>query len=212
MKGAIFDIDGTILDSMGVWVDITNEFFASHGVKISADDNLDYQGMTLEETLPEINRRYLPDMSLDDMFSEFVALTESAYRDTIPEKAGASEYIRRLRDGGVKIAAATSGFEQLCKSALKRLGILDMIDAFAFSSEVGCDKSKPDIYLLAASRLGLEPEDCTVYEDIITGIMSAKGAGFKTVAVYDRVSARETQRLKRHSDRYITGWSELLSK
>ncbi|MGN0163880.1 MAG: HAD family hydrolase [Candidatus Ornithomonoglobus sp.] len=212
MKGAIFDVDGTILDSMGIWVDITADFFFGHGVKISPEDNLKYQSMTLEETLPQIQRDYLPDMKLEDMLAEFVDLTRAAYRDTIPAKSGVCEYMKRLHSDGVKIAVATSGFKELCQSAFRRLGIFDIIDAYAFSAEVGCNKSQPDIYLLAAKRLGLNPGDCTVYEDIITGIMSAKEAGFKTVAVYDKTSVQDKERLLRHSDRYITGWKELLSK
>ncbi|MGN0181692.1 MAG: HAD family hydrolase [Candidatus Ornithomonoglobus sp.] len=212
MKGAIFDVDGTILDSMGVWVDITDDFFSEHGVKISPEDNLKYQSMTLEETLPQIQRDYLPDMKIEDMLAEFVKLTKAAYRDTIPEKRGVCEYMKKLHSDGVKIAVATSGFKELCQSAFRRLGIFDIIDAYVFSAEVGCNKSQPDIYLLAAKRLGLAPNDCTVYEDIITGIMSAKKAGFKTVAIYDKTSAHDKERLLRHSDRYITGWGELLSK
>ena len=93
--------------------------------------------------------------------------------------------MRRLHDDGVKIAIATSGFAELCRAAFGRIGIADIIDTYAFSSEVGCSKSSPDIYLLAARRLSLPPSDCTVYEDIITGIMSAKQAGFAAVAVED---------------------------
>ena len=212
MKGAIFDVDGIILDSMGVWVDITDVFFSSHGVKISPEDNLKYQSMTLEETLPQIRKDYLPYMNIEDMLAEFLKLTRKAYRDTIPAKHGVCEYIRRLHSDGVKIAVATSGFKELCQSAFKRLGIFDLVDAYAFSAEVGCSKAQPDIYLLAAQRLGLEPKDCTVYEDIITGIMSAKQAGFETVAVYDTTNAQDKERLLRCSDHYITGWTELLSK
>lgn len=212
MKGAIFDVDGTILDSMGIWVNITNAFFDGHGVKISPENNMKYQSMTLEETLPQIQREYLPDMKLDDMFAEFVMLTKAAYRDSIPAKEGVCEYMKKLHSDGVKIAIATSGFKDLCQSAFRRLGISDIIDAYAFSAEVGCNKSQPDIYLLAAERLGLKPEDCTVYEDIITGIMSAKSAGFKTVAIYDKTSAHDKERLLRYSDRFITGWAEMLSR
>lgn len=212
MKGAIFDVDGTILDSMGIWVDIDTAFFASHNIAITPEESARYQDMTFEESLQEMQREYLPDMSEAEMRSELMQMAAHAYAATISAKPGVCEYMRKLYNDGVKIAVATSGFKELCQSAFKRLGIFDIIDTYAFSSEVGCNKSHPDIYLLAAKRLGLEPSQCTVYEDIITGIMSAGAAGFKTVAVYDKTSAHDKDRLLRHSDRYITGWDELLSK
>lgn len=211
MLGAIFDIDGTILDSMTVWVDITNAFFLEHGVNITEEQNLKYQEMSFEESLVAIHRDYLPNMAVEDMFREFQHRAELAYANTLPAKPYVCEYIKELHNSGVKLAVATSGFEELVKPALKRLGILDCFDVFTYSKEVGCSKSSPDIYLLAAKRLGLKPKDCTVFEDIITGIISAKGAGFGAIAIADPTNAHEKTRLIQYSDRYITGWEELLS-
>lgn len=211
MQGAIFDVDGTILDSMTVWVDITNEFFADHGINISKEQTLSYQSMSFEESLVGIQRDYLPDMSVEDMFAEFSRRAAEKYAKNLPAKPYVCEYIHKLYENGVKIAAATSGFPELVYSAFKRLKIYDCFSVYAFSSEVGCSKSSPDIYLLAAKRLRLEPSVCTVYEDIATGIESAKSAGFMTVAVEDPTNAHIRDRLIQHSDRYITGWDELLS-
>lgn len=211
MLGAIFDIDGTILDSMGIWLDITRDFFSEHGVVITEEENLKYQEMAFEESLMEIHKKYLPDMSVEEMFREFEARTMDAYSNKIPPKPYVCEYIKSLYDKGIKLAVATSGFAELVKPAFKRLGIYEYFTAFSYSSEVGCSKSSPDIYLLSAERLGLKPEDCTVYEDIITGIMSAKKAGFKTISIADPTNAHEKTRLIQYSDRYITGWNELLS-
>lgn len=211
MLGAIFDIDGTILDSMTVWVDITNAFFNEHGVAITKEQNLKYQEMSFEESLIAIHNEHLTDMSVKDMFDEFQHRAAMAYTNTLPAKPYVCEYIKELHKSGVKLAVATSGFEELVKPALKRLGVLDCFSVFAYSKEVGRSKSSPDIYLLAAKRLGLEPKDCTVFEDIITGIMSAKDAGFGTIAIADPTNVHEKSRLIQYSDRYITGWEELLS-
>lgn len=211
MQGAIFDVDGTILDSMTVWVDITNEFFHDHGIAVSKEETLSYQSMSFEESLVGIHNEYLPDMSVEEMFDEFSRRAAEKYANDLPAKPYVCDYIHKLYENGVKIAAATSGFPDLVYSAFKRLGIYDCFSVYAFSSEVGCSKSSPDIYLLAAKRLGLEPAVCTVYEDIATGIESAKGAGFMTVAIEDPTNAHIRDRLIQHSDRYITGWDELLS-
>ena len=211
MKGAIFDVDGTILDSMGIWVKITGDFFKNHGLTISYEQLLSYQSMSFEESLVGIQQNYLPDMSTQEMFDEFSRLTAYEYAQNIPPKDGVVEYIKELHKNGVKLAIATSGFPELAQAALKRIGVFDCISAFAYSAEVNCSKSNPDIYLLAAERLWLEPCDCTVYEDILTGITSASKAGFKTVAIADDTNAADKDRLIQHSDRYITGWNELLS-
>lgn len=211
MLGAIFDIDGTILDSMTVWVDITDKFFKEHGIDISDEENLKYQEMSFEESLIAIHNEFLPDMSVEDMFAEFQRRAREAYSKTLPAKPYVCEYIKSLYEKGVKLAVATSGFPELVKPALKRLGIYHCFSVFSYSSEVGCSKSNPDIYLLCAKRLGLSPKDCTVFEDIITGIISAKGAGFSAIAIADPTNAHEKPRLIQYSDRYITGWEELLS-
>ena len=118
--------------------------------------------------------------------------------------------MKKLHDDGVKIAIATSGYEELCRKAFIRLGVWQYIDACAFSSEVGVNKSNPDVYLLAAKRIGIPPEECTVFEDIVTGIGGAKKGGFKTCAIYDETNVDDTEKLKQLSDCYITGWKDLL--
>lgn len=211
MKGAIFDIDGTILDSMTVWLNITNSFFKEHNINISKNDILSYQSMSFEESLVKIHEEYLKNMSVDEMFKEFSERAENAYAKTLPAKPGVCEYIHSLHKSGVKIAIATSGFKKLAESALKRLGIFDCFSAFAYSAETGCSKSQPDIYLLAAKRLNETPENCVVFEDIITGIKSAASVGFKTVAIADPTNISDEEALKNSSDLYIKDWYELLN-
>ena len=212
MDGAIFDVDGTILDSMSVWYDITKAFFQYHRIDVSNDEIDRIQEMTLDESIPYIQRKYIPLADSNSIIREFNERLSFAYTNTIKAKSGVCEYIRCLHNNGTKIAVATSGFENLCIASFKRIGIYPFIDAYAYSDEVGCNKTKPDIYLLAARRIGENPTCCTVYEDIVPGIRSASEAGFRTCAVYDETNADETDVLKRLSDRYITGWDELLSK
>lgn len=210
MKGAIFDVDGTLLDSMTVWYNITFEFFKKHGLELSDADAAAYKEMTLEESLPKINEEFQLGMTNEEIFDEFRRMIAEKYAKDIQLKPGAKEYLKKLHESGIKTAVATSGYEGLCKSAFKRLEILDCIDEYAFSSEVGCNKGQPDVYLLAAKRMGLEPHECTVFEDIVLGASSAKKAGFTVCTIYDDTNKDETQKLKEVSDIYINSWEEMI--
>lgn len=210
MRGAIFDVDGTLLDSMPVWWRVSEKFFRNHNLEVSCKRFEEYKEMRLEDSLPQIRAEFKIDMTVDDMIDEFRRLAFEEYRDFVQMKPYAKEYMEKLHNEGVKIAIATSGYEGLCRSAFTRLGVWDIIDARAFSDEVGVDKSHPDVYLLAAKRIGVEPSECVVFEDIVKGIEGAKSGGFKTCAVYDESNEEETQTLKSTADRYIKSFKELV--
>lgn len=212
MQGAIFDVDGTLLDSMTVWWDVLIDFFKSHEKELTAEDAAEYKELTLDESIPVMIKLLNLNMSKEEVSDELKKMIVSKYEHTIPLKKNADDYIKSLHDKGIKIAIATSGYEELCRKAFTRLNIWKYIDACAFSSEVGVNKSNPDIYLLAAKRIGIPPEECVVFEDISAGICGAKKGGFKTCAVYDATNADETEALKQLSDHYITGWKDLLQR
>ena len=212
MRGAIFDVDGTLLDSMTVWWDVLIDFYRQHGVELTDEEAFEFKELTLKESIPMIIDTLGLDESFEEVSDTFQQMTTLQYENTLPLKEGADEYLKQLHDSGVKIAIATSGYEDLCKKAFTRLGVWQYIDACAFSSEVGVNKSNPDVYLLAAKRIGVPPEECTVFEDITTGIGGAKKGGFETCAIYDATNVDETDALKQLSDHYITGWKDLLQR
>lgn len=208
-KGAIFDVDGTLLDSMDAWEGMTSRFLNRLNIKYDTELVERFRCMTLEQSFAVLAQEYGLGMTAEQIAEEFLDMAVLEYSGSISEKPGAFEYIRRLAEHGVKIAIATSGFCEPCKAAFKRYGIDGCITAYAFSKEVGVDKSNPDIYLLAAERIGVEPCDCMVFEDILMGIRGAKLAGMHTTAVYDDTNRSETDALKAEAERYITDWREL---
>ncbi len=210
MKGAIFDIDGTLLDSQGVWNEVTAKFFTKHNLILTPEKALTYKEMTLEESLPQINEEFGLGMTFEEIMEEFRIMIVEEYAHNIRLKPNADKYLRKLHENGVKIAVATSGYIGVCELAFRRLGIFDCIDAYAYSSEVGCNKGKPDVYLLAAKRIGVKPQDAAVFEDLLQGIKTAKKAGFKAYAIYDKTNEAETELLKESADVYISDWKELL--
>lgn len=209
-KGAIFDVDGTILDSMWVWEEATSGFARKRGVEMTEAELAQFKDMTLEESMPIIKERFSLENTIEELKAEFARLCAEEYRLNVKPKPYAKEYIKSLKERGVKIAIATSGYRELCETALTRLGIMEYIDAFAFSSEVGVNKRNPDVYLLAAERIGVEPEKCMVFEDILAGVFGAKAGGMQVTAIFDKSSAEVWGEIKENADRAIMSWEELL--
>lgn len=210
MNGAIFDVDGTLLDSMGAWWDACRNFFGRHGLDFSDEAGAALKELRLEESLPMLINEYNLDITPRDAVAEIKAAVDTAYETSIPLKPYAKEYLMHLKQHGTRIAIATSGYKELCQAAFKRLGVFGLIDEYAFSFEVNKGKDHPDIYFLAAERIGVEPGQCTVYEDIVAGIRSAKAAGFTACAIYDSSNEGDTDVLKQYADHYITGWKDML--
>ncbi len=210
VRGAIFDVDGTILESMKVWEQVTTKFYTLNGLVLNTDESTLFQGMTMEESMPYIKNKYNLDMTTDDMVKKFKELIKEEYEKNIGPKPGVISYIKKLHSKGVKLAVATSGYPEFCHAAFHRIGIADLFNNYTLSSEVGVNKSNPDIYLLAASRMGITPNECIVFEDIPSGIEGAKKGGFITCAVYDDTNIQFTDILKENSDIYINSWNDLL--
>ncbi len=210
MKGAIFDIDGTILDSMAAWTKATTEFYKRKSIALNEKDFLYFSSVTLTESFNYIKKTYSLKMSIDEIFSEFDDIILDEYKYNIPAKPFAIEYLKKLKSEGVKLAVATSARPNFCEAAFSRLGILDLFDVFCYSDEIGTNKAKPDIYLLAAKRSELKPSECTVFEDILIGIKSARSAGFFTCAIYDETNKNDTSEIKKAANKYILSWKELL--
>ncbi len=210
MKGAIFDLDGTLIDSMNVWNNATSEFYRKKGLVLTDQDFNFYKSSSLDESMPYLKRNYKLKESVEDLTQEFNKIMFDKYALTIPMKPYAKEYLIKLKSDGVKLAIATSTRPYFSEAVLKRHGIFDLFDAFAYSEEVGVNKTNPDVYLLAAKRMNVPPENCTVYEDILVGIKTVNAAGMKSCAIFDSSNADETEELKKNAHIYIESWENLL--
>lgn len=209
-SGAIFDIDGTILDTMGVWKEITMNFLLKKGIVPTEKEMDDYRDLSMEESMRYTKEHFNLPESEEELKAGFEKLSCEKYMFEVPAKPYVKEYMEKLKSEGVKIGVATSGYPELWQHALKRLGMLHMIDGFALTSETGVNKSKPDVYLLAAERIGVKPENCMVFEDIVSGIIGAKAGGMMATAIYDDLNKAQTEEFKKLADRYIVSWKELL--
>lgn len=209
IQGAIFDLDGTLLDSLDVWQEVDAKFFAKRGIPMPENYLHIVKAMELFEaaiyTKTEFSLPEPPEM----LVQEWRDMVKTAYAEHVCMKPFALEAIKRLHGLGIKLAIATSSARELFLPTLKRYGADSLFSAIAETGEAKRGKAFPDVYLLAAERLKLPPENCAVFEDILVGVKSANQGGFFTVAVYDPASARDRAALEKEANLYLTTLDEL---
>ncbi|MDD3839119.1 MAG: HAD family phosphatase [Clostridia bacterium] len=210
IKGAIFDLDGTIIDSMGVWEKVDFDFLNKRNIPVPEDVSSIIKNMTFQETAVYFKQRFqLPD-DIQDIMDEWNQMAYHEYANNVRLKPGAGEYLSMLKSKGIKAGLATSNCMELIQPVLKNNDVLEYFDVISTIDEVDRDKNFPDIYILTARRLQLNPKHCIVFEDILPGVLSAKKAGMKTVGVYDRYSRHEKKDIKKHADYFIYDFCQLL--
>lgn len=208
-SAAIFDLDGTLLNSLGVWKEVDNSFLEKRGIPVPPDYQTAISSMSMLETAHyTIERFALPDTP-ESLIAEWLDMAKTAYATTVDIKPYAKEYLQKLHASGIPLAVATSSAEELFLPALERNGVKDLFSAFVTTGQVGRGKNFPDVYLEAAKRLGVSPNECAVFEDVLAAIKVARQAGFYTVAVQDGYSPEE-EPLRNTADEYLTSYEELL--
>ncbi len=209
-KGAIFDLDGTLFDSMHIWHDVDVEFFRRRNLPLDSGYVDVIKNMHLPAAAVYTKEKYNLKESAEQIVDEWLQLCREAYLSDVDLKSGVYDYLKMLYNNGVKMAFATASEKVVCEQTLKNHGIFDLFTDFAYVSEINIGKTKPDIYLLASKRIGVEPQDCIVFEDIIEGICSAKEGGFITCGVFDKSSAKDEEKIRDIADYYIKSFEELL--
>lgn len=210
-KAAIFDLDGTLFDSMHLWSDIDREFFRRRGIEIPSDYMISIAHLGMYDTAVYTKNRFGLNEAPEELIAEWSEMALRFYSEDVTLKKGAAEYLRRLKKKGILLAVATANGRQLFEPALRHTGIDGLFDAVVSSDEVERKKGFPDIYLLACRKLGGVPaEETVVFEDILLGIKGAKDGGFQTVAVYDETSIENEKELRALADKYIYDFTEML--
>ncbi|NMM98288.1 HAD family hydrolase [Bifidobacterium olomucense] len=201
VKAAIFDLDGTLLDSMGVWNQIDIDFLGRRGIDVPDDYMSTVASMQFRQIAEYTIARFgLPDTP-EALMSEWDEMACTAYGTTVQAKPGAVDYLRELKVAGVRLGVATTLMPQLRTAALDHLHMSEFFDVIVSVDDAGgAGKAQPDVYLLAASRLGVNPENCTVFEDLLVAIRSAKSAGMQAWAMYDDSSASDWPEITRVAD------------
>ena len=194
-KACIFDMDGTLVDSMGYWRDLGREFLRKKGVTGDVEEILARTDpMTMEESAELFRVSFGLAGTAQELADEMNAVMDEHYRKDVPLKPGVREYLAALQAQGRKFCVATATPEHLAKLCLARLG-------------VAAGKDRPDVFLEAARRLGTRPEETAVFEDAPYAARTAKQAGFYVVGIYDESSRAHWEEVQAMADETITDWT-----
>lgn len=210
IKAAIFDMDGTLVDSMWVWSKIDIEFLKKRGIALPSDlkDNIEHLSFT--DTAKYFKDRFKLQESIEDIMKEWNDMALEEYSKNIKLKADADRFLFSLKTAGIKIALATSNSQMLLEASLKNNGILQYFDVITTTDEVARGKNFPDIYLLTAKRLGVTSEECIVFEDILPAVKGAKAAGMKVVGVFDEYSEHQKIDIINTADYFINEYKDII--
>ena len=208
---AIFDLDGTLLDSMYVWKRVDEIFFENMGMECPADYGPALAGKSYRESAEYTIERFGLTESWEEIVRGWTELAHHEYAENVGLKPGARAYLTLLRRSGVKLAVATALPEYLYRPCLEHLGILDWFDALCSTDETGGrGKSRGEVFLLAAQRLGVAPERCVVFEDVLEGVRGARCAGMGACCVLDESSRHAHPEIAPIAHRMIADFTELL--
>lgn len=210
IKAAIFDLDGTLIDSMWVWEKIDKEYLKEKGHAVPPDIKDKITHLSFEQTAIYFKETFNLEDSIETIANDWNSMAYKYYSEDVTLKNGVIDLLERLKSSGIKIGLATSSSVPLLEAALKNNNIYSYFDSITTTDEVSRGKDNPDIYLLSAKKLGVDPSHCVVFEDILPAILGAKAANMKTIAVYDKSSEDSKDDLIKIADKYITDFSELI--
>lgn len=210
IKAVIFDVDGTLVDSMWIWKDVDIEFLGKRGIPLPERLQTDIEGMSYSETAIYFKARFNLTESLEEIKEEWRLMAEDYYKRHIKLKSGAKEFLKLLNDKGITIGIATSNSRELVDYMLTNHGIRQYFSDIRTSCEVDKGKPHPDVYLKVAEDMGIEPCHCLVFEDTVSGVMAAKSAGMKVFAMADEVSLESKDKLIEMTEGYIHSFGEVM--
>ncbi len=210
--GAIFDMDGTLLDSMHIWEEVSVGFLRRRGIEPKPTFKEDVRMMTLEESAHFARNEYGITESVPEIIESIYDAVREFYRTEVQMKTGAREFLQRLAAANIPMCLATATDRPFAEMALERLGIAKLFCEIFTCTEVGAGKNRPDIFLAAAKKMGFRPENVMVFEDSYPALVTAKQAGFLLSGVWDRMSPDRQGEMQEISHLYIRDFYAALDK
>lgn len=212
-KAIIFDLDGTLIDSMWLWDKIDTTYLKKLGVDKPSDLKKEITHLSFNKTAEYFKERFNIEDSIDTILETWYKMSYDEYTNNIKLKPGAKEFLEYASSKGIKLGIATSNSMVLVETCLKSNGVFHLFDKITLTSEVSRDKRFPDVYLLAAERLGVTPDNCIVFEDILPAVYGAKSANMRVIAVDDDNTPLEDKpKIIEEASMVISNYNELLDK
>ena len=210
IRAVIFDIDGTLIDSMWVWKRIDDLFLEKYGLTEPEGFHEGMEGMSYSETA-EYFLRLFPTLphTRQQLEDEWTEMAYEIYTTQMELKKGAMEFIQSLKKKGIKLGIATSNNRNLAEGTLQHCEVLDYFDSVWTSGEAKAGKPDPAVYLCVANSLQVSPEHCLVFEDVPMGILAGKNAGMQVCAVYDEDSKHQEDKKRALADYYIYNYEDI---
>ncbi|MEI3347103.1 MAG: HAD family phosphatase [Dysosmobacter sp.] len=204
-----FDLDGTLIDSNGVWKHVDREFLARRGMPYT---HAYYEGVahTILPLAAAFTKEFCHlEESCEDIIAEWMDLAKDAYAH-VAVKPGVRAYLKQCRAEGRRMAVVTSSVPEHCRTALDKLDLARYFEFITFAHDLGLEKKNPDIWLQAARQGGVEPERCTIFDDSLSACRGARAARMRVVGVYDGFFAADEREMRSFCDVYIRSFEELL--
>lgn len=209
IEGAIFDVDGTLLDSMKIWRNVGEDYLRNRGIVPIESINERFQSMSMQQVAKYYQEKYNLGDSEEKISRDINSMVEDFYLHSAMPKSGVKDFLELLKKKRVHMCIATATDRYLIESALKRLGLRRYFEEIFTCSEVGSGKDTPLIYEAALSFLGTEKSRTVIFEDALYAVKTAKLANFPVVAVKDESMKEKAGEIRALSDFYINGFEEL---
>ncbi|MGM0378651.1 MAG: HAD family hydrolase [Bacillota bacterium] len=208
-KAVIFDLDGTLIDSMWIWEEIDIKFLEKRNIEFKDDLQSDIEGMSFTETAIFFKEKFKLDDSIEKIKKEWNELAYKYYKNKIPLKSGVLSYLKLLKSKNIKIGIGTSNSRLLAELVIDQKNIKEYFEVLITSCDVNKGKPSPDVFLKVSKDLKVSPEECLVFEDTLAGIKAAKSAGMDVIGVFDELSKENKKIIENISEKYIYSFEEL---
>lgn len=210
-KAVIFDLDGTLIDSMHIWFRILPEFLTRHGFDVRDEILRRVSCMTLTQSSEYIAEEF-PKLCMTghEIREEWLSIAYEDYSQRVKLKPGAKDFIYKLKEHGIKIAAATACAKNLAEVCLENNGIADIFDVIVYAEDVGCGKDSPMVYVETLKRLECRACDAVLFEDILVAVKTADSIGLRTIAVEEETAIADREEIKKSAYMYIKDFTEIL--
>lgn len=208
IKGAIFDVDGTLLDSMGIWRDVGAGYLRLRGREPEKNLNDKLFTMELMGGAAFLKQHYELAETPEEIVEGMIQIVRGRYEREVPLKAGVRELLELFSKQQIPMAAATSSDRSCIEAAFRRLGISNYIPRIFTCREIGTAKTSPVIYEKAREYLGTEREETYVFEDALHALKTVKKAGFVAVGVYEAANEKWQSEIEQSSDIYLKSMKE----